>query len=819
MNKMSADDGSRVRLDAAQGARRLSLAIASICVAASAQAQTESGNLQEIIVTATRRESAVQDIPYNISVVSGTTLENANISDISAMVRLMPGVTYIDSGIRGNAVNNQIIIRGMNSSDVGRGASVAFANSPTVSTYIDDTPVFFNVKLTDINRVEVLRGPQGTLYGAGSVGGTVRFIFNEPDPTHYSGSATAKLSRTSGSSGLNESLDVVLNLPLADQLALRLSAGLEHEAGVFDDAALVVTDSKGTPILADPADPLTSPWVTHTVHDTDAGHMGYVRAALLWKPADIVKVLLTYQHQEDQASGFPYQTLHTLSGAEPLQMTRPLLEPLTRTVNLTALDVTADLGFATLTSDSSYFDNDSHSVVDFSAGLQNIDNQSQLYGGFPRIYSPINTTNTENSFVQELRLVSKLSGNWEWIAGLYFQSSRTTYQQLETFPGYGAWSLLPGNPLAEQFLGKPGASWADYLLSTGVTLPNLLSDVNYTLDRRAHFEDRAAFGELTYHFSPAWRLTVGTRVFSQFFDQSLVQTLPGCGPFCSDDGVNPLGITSAAASQTYRHHIFKANLAYEPVHGTLIYANWAEGFRRGGANALPLAGPFGVPANLIQYQPDTATNYEIGIKGQTASRVSYTADVYRINWNTIQIPSFTSAGGFDFVFNGGNARSQGVEVEVQAALTPKLGITAGYSYTDAYLTSPYSVQGTEAQSGDRLPGVPRNQASLAVDYAEPLGGDASIRFHIDGSYRSGVTTAVNATNPNFAELPGFTIVNLTIAFERPTWKVGAFVDNLTDSPGVTGVDITLPIRYQKVEFASRPRTTGLFFDVRFDRAR
>jgi len=801
---------------------RVSVAVASVLASAQLYAQSQPDVLQEIIVTATRREMSVQDIPYNISAVSGAVLENANVADIATLARFVPGVAFVDTGPRGNAVNDQLIIRGMNASDVGAAGEVAYANAPTVSTYLNDTPAFFNVKLTDIDRVEVLRGPQGTLYGSGSVGGTVRFIFNDPDPTRFSGSVLTKLGQTSGSSGDNASVDGVLNLPLTDRLALRVSAGAEHDAGVIKDTALVVTDSTGTPILAEPSNILGSPWVTTTRRDTDDAHTYYVRSSLLWKPADSAKVLLMYIHQEDRADGFNYETFSALPGAQPLTMTRPVLEPLDRLVNLTSLDATVDLGFATVTSDSSYFDNDSHSVVDFSAGLQNIENLFELYGGFPRIYSPIFTTNTENSFVEELRFVSTLSGQWDWIAGLFYQTSSTTYRQLETFPGYGQFSITPDNPLAEQLLSRPGASWADYLETLGVTLPNILSDINYTLDRQAHFEDRAAFGELTYRFAPAWRIIFGARIFSQNFDQTLSQTLPDCGPSCSDNLVNPNGVTSASASQPFKHHIFKANIAYKPVPDALVYATWAQGYRRGGANALPLAGPYGVPASLIQYRPDTVDNYEVGVKGQVHDRFMYTFDVYRINWSGVQIPSFTQTGGFDFVFNGGNARSQGIELQIQAALTQRLTATVGYTNTDAYLTSGYSVQGTVAQAGNQLPGTPRNQASVAFDYTQPLAtlGGSTVRYHVDAAYRSGITTAINATDLNFAELPGFTVLNATVGYEWSNWKLGVFGNNLTDTRGVTGVAINLPsVPYYPTEFVTRPRTMGVLFEYKFDRPR
>ena len=217
------------------------------CAVPAAIAQTKPV-LEEIVVTATRRNQTVQEIPFNISAVSGEMLERANINDSIEALRTMAGVTVQDRGFRNSGVTNGIVIRGINV-DSGTNGDVPLAAPPTVSTYIDDTALFGNFVLKDIARIEVLRGPQGTLYGSGSLAGNVRYIMNRPDPKDFEGSASLNFGMTEGSDGYNFNPDLLLNVPLTETAAFRINAGMIDNDGIVDYPNVYRTDANGDPVV------------------------------------------------------------------------------------------------------------------------------------------------------------------------------------------------------------------------------------------------------------------------------------------------------------------------------------------------------------------------------------------------------------------------------------------------------------------------------------------------------------------------------------------------------------------------------------------
>src|SRR6202034_4253603 len=200
---------------------RLAAAISAV-LAGGAQlhsAPALAEDMGEIIVTATRRSESVADIPYNISAVGSTDLIDSGVTDLVGLTHMVPGLVSPDLGPRASNLNGTLTIRGLNASSVNAQSQEIAA--PLVSTYVDETPLFANLKMTDIARVEVLRGPQGTLYGSGSVGGTVRMIHNEPDPTSTEFDVSTRASHTANAANPSESLDAIVNLPISDAMAFR----------------------------------------------------------------------------------------------------------------------------------------------------------------------------------------------------------------------------------------------------------------------------------------------------------------------------------------------------------------------------------------------------------------------------------------------------------------------------------------------------------------------------------------------------------------------------------------------------------------------
>ena len=276
---------------------------------AAVAAGAAGGALDEIVVTANRRSQSVLDVPYNISALTGATLEAAGVTNLTSIARLLPGVSIPDVGQRANSSNSLIIIRGMNVNDPVNSAYLPWGSVPTVSTYIDDVPLYVNLKLDDIQRVEVLRGPQGTLYGSGAVGGTVKIVHNQPDLKAFSAELSMDGSKTDHASQDSYGVKGVLNVPLSPTLGFRMSAGFDRTAGFINAANAVVFTPHQQPVLADPANPVTSGLTYQTLnHIDDARSLG-LRTTLLWKPAAGFDVTLAYQRQDDHSNGFSSQTL------------------------------------------------------------------------------------------------------------------------------------------------------------------------------------------------------------------------------------------------------------------------------------------------------------------------------------------------------------------------------------------------------------------------------------------------------------------------------------------------------------------------------
>jgi len=778
--------------------------------------------LEEIVVTATRRNESISDIPYNISAIGAADLANAGVTDLDALMHMVPGLAGPDLGTRADNINNSLVIRCLDASPVN--VIAQHLAGPTVSTYIDETPLFVNLKMTDIARVEVLRGPQGTLYGSGSVGGTVRMIHNEPDPTTTEFDVSTRASHTQNAANPSEAIDFIGNLPISDTMAFRGSGGYERLAGFTDAVSVAVLGPGAQPVLSDPSDPVHSGLVFAEHPDVDWSNTWYARAALLWKPADGLKLTWAYQHQTDQSGGY--------SAVRPgyeYEQTLYMDQPGSFQTDLGSFDLSYDLGFATLSSSSSYTSESSWTQYDITGLIEAL---APYYGNYPRILSPIFSDTTDKAYTEELRFVSKNSGPWDWVGGAYYSHRSQILDQIEPILGFASWSELPGTGSFPGVSEPPGCTvqsascpyptQGDVIqYYKGGIRPSLdpYPDLAYTLDRRITFSDSALFNETSYHFTDKWQATAGVRIFWQRYEQHLEQTLPICGAFCSQTSTNPEGLTDDLQAKSFRSQIFKLNTSYEIAPHTLIYATWSEGFRRGGANALPLGtcAYCEIPA-LLAYEPDKAYNTEIGIKGSWGRGSSYTFTLYNIDWKDPQIDAYTLVGGFEYVTNGNTARSRGAEAELTLLVSNSTRLELGYSYTDAILTSDFErgiVPDLIGISGERLPEVSKQQATAALEYAVPINDTREFRARIDASYRSDFWTAL-PNSPRAVDLPGFTLVNARagVGFGK-TWRADVFLNNLTNQEAVTAVSPEPGGVHNRADFVARPRTIGLEFNYSF----
>ncbi len=415
----------------------IALAVSSVLAGGTPAARAQDAStaaLAEVVVTATRREQSIQDIPFNISALGGEALEKANIIEAVEALRTMPGISVQDRGHRNAGVTSSIVIRGINV-DSGTQGDVPLAAPATVSTYVDDTPLYGNFILKDIERIEVLRGPQGTLYGSGSLAGNVRYIMRKPDLSGFSGEASVGYGQTDGSDGYNLNPDIMLNMPVGETFAVRLNAGMIDNDGIVDYPNVYELDGNGDPVVN--GDVLTALPVYTSVKDADDVDIKYGRVSALFAPNDVFSAQLSYQFQDDEVGGRRQVT----SGADLVnggqygkyEFGGIQLEPSERDVELTALELEVDLGFATLTSSTSHYEHTGTGISD-NSGVYARNGWFVFYGSSPRPIAQAERFYDDSAVVQELRLVSNGDGRVDWTAGFFYMDQDYDLGQ-NSYPG------------------------------------------------------------------------------------------------------------------------------------------------------------------------------------------------------------------------------------------------------------------------------------------------------------------------------------------------------------------------------------------------
>jgi outer membrane receptor protein involved in Fe transport len=769
-----------------------------------AQAQSNESALEEVIVTATRRQQSVQDIPFNISAITGKTLDDANIQDSMEFLRHMPGITVPDSGARLAENNNNITIRGLN---VNPGATDrAFLSDPTVSTYVDNTPVFGNFILKDINRIEVLRGPQGTLYGSGSLGGTVRYILNKPSTDQFEGQVYGSVGTTEGSDGENYSTDGILNIPLTDTMALRLLAGYVNNDGVVDYVNRYKTEN-GIPV-AEGGDIVNGGPVYINDEDADDVEVKYGRAALLFQPSDDLEFLATYMHHDGDYGGRRQQTSGPNGWGEYYddhEIGAVLAEPADSETDMGSLEIEYDLGFATLSSSTSYYDRSFDSVSDntgFTAAQGWLVYYS--YGLYPRPAMKASRENDQDAFVQELRLASNGENTIDWVVGAFYMDQDTKSSQLTSLPGWTEWHEAAGEPF--YWLGPEAASF----------------DWKY---ERA-FTDIAVFGELTYHITDTVQFTLGARSFDNEDDVTSQTGFPIYAAF--DWAFGPEVKDKNEEDDT----LFKGNMSWRFNDDNMVYGTISEGYRRGGTNAVPVYPNPEYPndPDWAGFDSDSVTNYELGLKGQT-SRLSYTVAIFYVDWQDPQVNVDTTSGAYYAVANADEAESKGVETEFDWFATDNLRFSGGYTYVDAELTedlvTPGLVDETEllGTDGAQMPGTPEHTVNLAGTYTYTLQSGMDFVTRVDGYYQSEVENSIQNINPDWAEsMDDFQLWNLSFSLVTDAWTVSLYGKNIFDEEGSTA---TYKEEYMtsdpsqgffgtgQKDFITTPRTISLSGTYRF----
>tara|TARA_R110001583_G_scaffold81041_3_gene216742 strand:+ start:181 stop:2637 length:2457 start_codon:yes stop_codon:yes gene_type:complete len=780
--------------------------------------------IERIEVTGSRRASTVQEAPMNITALDSDVMKDQNITQLSEVARWVPGLTIQDQGGRSSS---PIIVRGLNTNSSGPGS-----DGGTVATYVGEIPLFVDMKIIDVERVEVLIGPQGTLYGAGTLGGAIRYLPNKPMLDEVSGSIYGDVFNISQSDDVGGEAGFVFNTPLIDDtLGLRVAFNYLDEPGYVDYAYTV---KEGGVSLPDPdwSDANAVSQNLKRVDDVNSEQTSTAKAMLRWQPNDTFDSTLSYFYQQQKIGGRSIVHGNSLSDANPLsnimgdyESGYRFVEPQEREDSLISLEVTVDLGFAELTSATGYSKSSLDGQRDQTDLLIRLD---YSYEEFPAFSAFTRDIIEDTSITQEIRLVSSKDSALSWIVGGFYNKNESNTNEKEFTPGFGQYAV---------------DNWG-----AAQTRPD---NLEYFSIVDSEVTEMAIFGELSYQATDKLAFTVGTRFYqydvksSSGVDLPLLNTLwEGAGP----DEIN-LEFKDVAADDD--GNLLKFNVSYQVNEDFLAYATISDGFRIGGANGVG-ACPDDIDQQTIcalpneqLYVADTSTNYELGMKSSwLANKFHFNAALFLVQWDDAQVAGVTVNGQTSIVSNAGTAESSGIEISSRAMLSDSITAYATYAYTKAELTAdaPYLFgvfgdKGSDLQNfydgkdGDRLPGSPEHQASLGLTYTTDIFDDKLLDINYGLTYQSDIYSKLGL-RADGEVIPGYALSNISARISGDEWSVTLYADNMFNKYAYTSVrrdkgDIGLAqfpemntnaaeIQRNYGYYLLTPRRIGLRFDYMFD---
>jgi iron complex outermembrane receptor protein len=771
----------------------VAISVGSLTLAGPAQSGTFS---EEMIVTATRRAVSTQDVPYNIAAFSGEALEQRQIEDLSQLARWVPGLTVVDQGLR---TANTLTVRGLTGSSIDAAEGISNNGGDTVATYLGEVPLYVDLRLVDIERVEVLMGPQGTLYGAGTLGGAIRYIPQKPRTDETTVEVRGKAYDLSQSDSTGYSGDVIFNVPIvSDRLAFRGNIGVSETPGFIDYTNLVQNPgvSNPEPDLTDPADVANNLAVRK---DADGGTVLNGRAALLWNIAESGELMFSYNYQKVDWGGKTANNASSFDTGNYVSGYR-FLEPNARENQLAAATLIWNFDFAELTSTAAYSNFDEDGQRDQTDLLLNL---GYSYPDFPTFAAFTEDLEEETSLVFESRLVSNNEGRLNWIGGVF-------YRNLSNFQD--SYEFTPGLPEYYQMVWYPPN-----------TAPLPTGDLEYHDQLYQRLTEAAVFGEVGYQFFDRWQATLGTRYYdyestvSEKTDLPLIDDFrPWVSPAPNDDN----GV------------LFKFNTSLDvddllPATG-IAYLTISEGYRVGGINPLPACTTSGqqnvcVTPEEQTYKPDETLNYEVGLKTSwLQQRLQTDFAFYYIDWTNVQLQSITLSGDSPITVNASDAQSFGLEFQGRFQINDQWAIYGAYAYNESELTKDapnsvgvrtdpefsqiadpslpeFQVLPADAYDGDRLPGTPVNQGSFNVNYTRDMFQDMTVAVDYGFTSTSSVLTKTglrgrnqqtgtqSMTDTSGEALGGFTLHNLSLTFSKDTWSAMLYTKNMFDKFALTGV--------------------------------
>lgn len=783
---------------------------------AASENEDGGGDGGEIVVTATRRATSLQDAPINISAVGQEQLARQRIDDVRDIADFTPGMTISDTG---PGSTGTIVLRGLNASDAD---STGASYDDALGLYLGEVPLYYDFKLLDIARVETLLGPQGTLYGLGTLAGAIRNIPYRPNTDAFEGEVHGRLYGKEHGSQLGYQVDGVINLPIVrDHIAFRSATGYFYDPGFIDYPLLLQTPGVSLPQPSGPDGVSAADYAANLTYRKDLNFEKTftTRNQLLVQLNEDLKVNFTYAYQQTKTEGGQYNSDGVL-GTGRYESAGRYIEPVNRHAHLGSMEINANVAdLADLVATTAYTKVRSRAQTDNTDLLLDLD---YGYETFPAFSSWNESDDRRKQFNQEIRLVSRHGGPFSWVLGGFYNEQKRHRDYIEHVPNH---------------------PWVEF-----GTQPNP-DEVEYASYTKSKVTEKAIFGEGTFKVTPAWQVTAGARYFEYTSDIKGVATVPllGDDPDTLDvieNTVSPYDQVPAGGYSKKSGWVWKFNTSYNFTPDLMVYATYSKGYRIGGPNAVaacklpldPTVQNVCALPNEQQYGPDTTKNAEIGIRAQLFDRkLTFNFNVFQIKWDGIQVDSATLNGIVGITVNGGKAKSEGFETSFQVRPISALSIQGTYSYVDAKLTEdvpaiiavndppgtyPSTPIQLDALSGDRLPGSAKNSGSLGATYTLPF-RDGNIVADWTATYRGSVVTRLGWDRAFGDKLPGYVLHRASLAFEADRYSVALFANNIFDKYAVAsvandrsrvGLNDGVLLRYYK-RTVINPRTFGI--ELRF----
>jgi iron complex outermembrane receptor protein len=783
-------------------------------------AGAEGPQLEEIIVTAQKREESEQDVPVTMAVLTGADLEQQGLTDLADYAKFVPGLIYAGEGLGGERSGPNIVIRGIANSRLGD-FETNIATATTGYVYGEVPAYALDPNLTDTQRVEILEGPQGTLYGAAAMGGLVKIVPNAPQFDAFTAKLSGGLSVLNSGWGANDngySTAVVVNAPLSDTLALRFSFHESQDPGYINVHLLTgnPNDVYGPNVLVGfNSEQAQTYGYGEYLKNVNKNQAGGGKVALRFKPNDQFEATASFLYDAKSTDSQPfYEPVVSTGSGSPLLASQFQLQPENTNYSLASLEMSYDFGFATLHAISGWTDRSYSNNTDF-AGIT----YGALGGnGIVPLPTPAPLTfNVDSRLLsQELRLQGDekdllWSGSGlDWTVGGFFQKEeRDAFGNVTVGPAWLSEAVAP------------------------LTAPNSGTDTVWSGQYSSTYTDRALFGDITINITPDLALAGGLR----YSNQGVTSTRIDFSDYFAS--APPTGNSVIHEPVQESKTVPRATLTYAVTKEVNLYATYSEGFRIGGDNptgnydtpgcaaALKI---FGITAaSTATFKSDDLKNYEVGLKtAWDNGRIIANISGFREDWSdlqsTIDLDQVVSGCGASFVSNAGVARIYGAEAEVRAALTEHWQVRVTGQYADGKIVE--VVKGSTGVVGAPLQSAPKTQIAAGFAYSISPRAQWTATARVDYAYvgPSNFNNTNTPIDPNYL-LPGYGEANVRFSAEHDNWQYTTYVNNLTNTIPELGVYEASggPGNYagafaagtQRFITTSAPRTFGVKVEKRF----